>query len=130
MRFIASPSRAVYRMSLLLRRYRPYGALCVWWFVATKMSPLWGYFCGVCLRDVSFCVSRLEGRSVRSTERSEARKVATRSEAKGHAQIIKYLTKSISRKGILCKVCNGLTSAAFRLLTPCPFSFVHLLNRF
>jgi hypothetical protein len=60
----------------------------------------------------------------------EARKVATRSEAKGHAQIIKYLTKSISRKGILCKVCNGLTSAAFRLLTPCPFSFVHLLNRF
>jgi hypothetical protein len=26
---------------------------------------------------LSFCVSRLEGRSVRSTERSEARKVAT-----------------------------------------------------
>jgi hypothetical protein len=40
-----------------------------------------------------FCVSRLEGRSVRSTERSEARKVATRSEAKGHALIKRLLAK-------------------------------------
>jgi hypothetical protein len=36
---------------------------------------------GFCLRSLSFCVSRMEGRSVRSTERSEARNVATRSEA-------------------------------------------------
>jgi hypothetical protein len=44
-----------------------------------------------------FCVSRLEGRSVRSTERSEARKVATRSEAKGHAQVVikKHFIKNV-----------------------------------
>ena len=38
-------------------------------------------------KNKGFCVSRMEGRSVRSTERSEARNVATRSEAKGHALI-------------------------------------------
>jgi hypothetical protein len=47
-----------------------------------KGGELWGDFFGFFLpRSVTFCVSRLEGRSVRSTERSEARKVATRSEA-------------------------------------------------
>jgi hypothetical protein len=52
-----------------------------------KGGEFWGDFFGFFLpRSVTFCVSRLEGRSVRSTERSEARKVATRSEAKGHAQ--------------------------------------------
>jgi hypothetical protein len=40
----------------------------------------------------------MEGRSVRSTERSEARNVATRSEAKGHAQRLKRLKKTLTKK--------------------------------
>jgi hypothetical protein len=49
---------------------------------------------------VRVCVSRMEGRSVRSTERSEARNVATRSEAKGHALINKCFLLNLLLLGL------------------------------
>jgi hypothetical protein len=46
-------------------------------FAPTTMIFRISMICIVCLRDVRVCVRRMEGRSVRSTERSEARNVPT-----------------------------------------------------
>ena len=67
-RFIASLPRAVYRMSLLLPKMSPLGALCVWWFVSTQVRPYGALCVGLALMAKFLREPPVGPEGVRSTE--------------------------------------------------------------